>query len=94
MTSLHVALVLLCVCAAVLLLVIAALSRHKKSAHAPLNLVGARARVEDELAPEGSVIAEGELWRARTRTGEPLRCGRSVRIVGASGHLLEVEPTD
>lgn len=75
------------------LALIAALSRHKKAARGELDLVGAVAFVETNLEPEGSVLVRGELWRARSRTGATLRSGCNVRVVGASRHLLEVEPT-
>jgi membrane-bound serine protease (ClpP class) len=72
---------------------VAALSRHKKAATGRLDLVAAVAVVETTLKPEGSVLIRGELWRARSRSGGRLECGQSVRVVGARGHLLEVEPT-
>ncbi len=72
---------------------VAAQSRHKKAATGELYLVGATARVETTLKPEGSVLVRGELWRARSRTGVTIKSGRGVRVVGASRHLLEVEPT-
>jgi hypothetical protein len=35
------------------------------------------------------------LWRARIgHKVAPVRRGSRARVVGASGHLLEVEPTD
>lgn len=67
-------------------------SRHKKSSHAPVRLVGRAASVERALNPEGFVMVDGELWRARLRAGG--RVGRDesvVRVVGASGCVLEVE---
>ncbi|HEV2761999.1 MAG TPA: NfeD family protein, partial [Pyrinomonadaceae bacterium] len=77
------------------LLYVVLLSRHKKaSSHelAPLNRVGS---VTEPLAPEGAVLVGGELWRARTRDGAHVPRGRgNVCVVGARGHLLEVEPTD
>ena len=75
-------------------LAVVALSRHHKGATGQLNLPGALAIVETTLQPEGSVLVRGELWRATSRTGATIERSRSVRIVGASGHLLEVEPTD
>jgi membrane-bound serine protease (ClpP class) len=75
------------------LAVIAALSRHKKAATGELDLVGAVAFVETNLEPEGSVLVRGELWRARAHTGATIKSGCDVRVVGASRHLLEVEPT-
>ena len=74
------------------LVTLAMLLRHRKATQAPVNLVGQVASVEIVLAPEGAVLAGGELWRARSHTGAHIACGRrNVRIVGASGHLLEVE---
>jgi membrane-bound serine protease (ClpP class) len=73
-------------------LFIVALSRHKKSAAGEIDLMGALASVETTLEPEGSVLVRGELWRARLRSGGNLERGQKVRVVGASGHLLEVEP--
>jgi membrane-bound serine protease (ClpP class) len=72
---------------------IAALSRHKKASTEKLDLLDAVGVVETTLKPEGSVLVRGELWRARSRLGDRLERGQSVRVVGASSHLLEVEPT-
>jgi membrane-bound serine protease (ClpP class) len=78
---------------AFVLVLIAALSRHQKAATGELKLIGAVALVETNLEPEGAVLVRGELWRARTLTGTTVMSGRDVRVVGARGHLLEVEPT-
>ena len=75
-----------------LALVMVAVSRHRKAATGELDLMGALATVETTLEPEGSVLLRGELWRARLRTGTNIERGRTVRIVGASNYLLEVEP--
>jgi membrane-bound serine protease (ClpP class) len=75
-----------------LALLIAATSRHKKAATGELRLVGATALVETTLEPEGSVLIRGELWRARSLSGARIERGRRVRVVGASRHLLEIEP--
>ncbi|HMF57849.1 MAG TPA: NfeD family protein [Pyrinomonadaceae bacterium] len=72
-------------------LFIAALSRHKKAGTGELNLIGARATVEKTLRPEGYIAVRGELWPARARAGETLESGSPVIVVGARGHLLEVE---
>ena len=68
-------------------------SRRRKYSRSPLNLVGRIASVERALEPEGFVLIEGELWRARVR-GEARvgRGGPRVRVVGASGCVLLVEP--
>jgi membrane-bound ClpP family serine protease len=73
---------------------VAAASRHKKGALAPLELIGQVATVERDIDPEGAVLVAGELMPARSRTGATIlraTCPR-VRIVGARGHCLEVEP--
>ena len=72
-------------------LLVAAMSRHQKSALRPLQLEGRIAVVLEALEPEGAVLVCGELWRARARGGDRIARGR-VRIVGARGHWLEVEP--
>ena len=68
------------------------LSRHKKAATTQLRLMHAVASVETALEPEGSVLVDGELWRARSRAGLWVERGARVLVVGSSGHLLEVEP--
>jgi membrane-bound ClpP family serine protease len=85
---------LLPVALAALLLAIAAMSRHQKGATGELELMGALASVEKTLGPEGTVFIRGELWPARSRSGVTVQRGRRVRVVGASGHLLQVEPTE
>lgn len=68
-------------------------SRQKKYSRLPLRLVGRVASVERALDPEGFVLVEGELWRARVRGGATVeRGGPRLRVVGASGCVLEVEP--
>lgn len=68
------------------------LSRRKKSAHRASPLVGRVGSIERTLAPDGFVLVEGELWPARLRGGGRAERGRcEVRVVGARGHLLEVE---
>lgn len=68
-------------------------SRHKKSSRLPFDLVGRAASVERSLSPDGFVLVDGELWPARARTGAVVGPGRNnVRVVGAAGCVLEVEP--
>ncbi len=75
-------------------LTVAALSRHKKGHTRQVYPPGTLAIVETTLKPEGSVLVRGELWRAASRTSATIERGQSVRVVNASGHLLEVEPRD
>lgn len=78
--------------AAALLAYVAHVSRHKKSSKRMPALVGSVATVERSLEPEGFVLVDGELWRARLRGGVGVVKEReSVRVVGASGYVLEVE---
>jgi membrane-bound ClpP family serine protease len=77
----------------ILLATVVLLSRHKKAASGQLDLIESMAVVETTLKPEGSVLVRGELWRARSLGGTTVERGGRVRVVGASGHLLEVEPT-
>lgn len=82
------------VAVAVGLLLIAAMSRHQKGATGELELMDATASVETTLGPQGTVLIRGELWPAYSRTGATVQRGCKVRVVGAKGHLLQVEPTD
>ena len=67
-------------------------SRQLKLSRRPLKLVGRVAVVERALSPEGFVMLDGELWRARAVGGPAARAASKVRVVGASGCELEVEP--
>jgi membrane protein implicated in regulation of membrane protease activity len=68
-------------------------SRQSKLSRRPLKLVGRVATVERALNPEGFVSVDGELWRARVLVaGLTARASSKVRVVGASGCVLEVEP--
>ncbi len=80
--------------AAALLAYVAHASRQKKrSSRLPLKLVGRVGSVETPLEPEGFVLVGGELWRARLcGGGRVARAGSNVRVVGASGCVVEVEP--
>jgi membrane-bound serine protease (ClpP class) len=75
-----------------LLAYVVASSRHKKASKRMPRLVGRTATVERSLEPEGFVLVDGELWRARLRDGAAVaRESEPVRVVGASGCVLEVE---
>jgi len=93
MTALLLPLLFLAAAALVLAAYVAAVSRHKKASQQPFGLTGRVGSVEQPLRPEGFVMIDGELWRARARGGVEVGRGESnVRVVGAQGHLLEVEP--
>ena len=90
-SSLYYILLIVGVSFVIVCLVVAALSRHQKSAARPLQLEGRVAQVLTALEPEGAVLVGGELWHARTRNGDGIARGGRVRVVGARGHWLEVE---
>lgn len=73
-----------------LLLIVAGMSRHKKSATTEIKLIGSRAQVDSELSPEGTVLVDGELWRARSSDGTSIAPRTIVQVVGLSEHLLLV----
>ena len=71
--------------------ILAAMSRHKKSATSEITLIGSRAQVDSPLVPEGTVLVNGELWRARSADGIHIASHTIVQVVGLSGHLLLVQ---
>lgn len=73
-------------------LFLASLSRHKKSATGALKIIGATGLADSVLDPEGSVVINGELWRARIENGRALQPRDRVQVVGVLGHLILVEP--
>ena len=75
-----------------LALLVTALSLHKKAASRHVNVIGALGVIETPLAPEGAVIVNGELWRARLKDGSTMNDRTMVRVVGVQAHLLLVEP--
>jgi membrane-bound serine protease (ClpP class) len=54
-------------------------------------LVGAVAQTRTDLAPEGMVYVDGELWHAVTADGS-IPSGHPVRVVAADGLRLKVRP--
>jgi membrane-bound serine protease (ClpP class) len=79
---------------AVVAIVVAALSRHKKAGTGNVKLIGEIATVETHLAPEGTVIVRGELWRARSSDGNVILSHARVRVVGFKDLLALVELCD
>jgi membrane protein implicated in regulation of membrane protease activity len=54
-------------------------------------LVGCEGVARQRLAPEGYVLVNGELWRARTTPGsEPITSGAAVRVVASNRLTLTV----
>lgn len=76
------------------LFIVIALWRHKKAISPDVKLIGERAEVNTPLEPEGAVLVQGELWRARSGGGDVVPVGTQVMIVAIEGHLLVVEAPD
>jgi membrane-bound serine protease (ClpP class) len=55
-------------------------------------LVGSEASAMEELAPEGHVLVEGEIWEAVA--SEPVPAGTKVRVVGHEHYVLRVAPAE
>ena len=55
-------------------------------------LIGAEGVVRRELAPNGTVFVQGELWTAIADGTMP--AGRRVRVVGVDGLRLTVRPAE
>ncbi len=83
--------ILLVILSALIIALLIALSRHKKAGTRDASVIGARALVESKLDPEGSVIIDGELWRARSIDGTSVAREAKVRVVELRGHLLIVK---
>jgi membrane-bound ClpP family serine protease len=67
------------------------LSRHKKSATGPINLMGAAGEVQTKLDPGGAVLINGELWQARSKDGGSIDTPALIRVVEMDGPILIVE---
>ena len=67
------------------------LSRHKKTNSGRLQLKGRPAVAHTVLNPEGAVLVDGELWRARSADGSFFEANANLRVVGSADHLLLVE---
>jgi membrane-bound serine protease (ClpP class) len=83
-----------CICLALLIVILASISRHKKSATGEVRLIGATALVDSDLNPDGTVLVRGELWRARCSEGTSIAVNSLVRVVALEDHLLIVKPHD
>jgi membrane-bound serine protease (ClpP class) len=78
--------------ASLVVIVVFALSRHKKAGTGDLKLLGEIGLTDSSLEPEGTVLVQGELWRARSRDGSVVSARARVRIVSFKDHLVLVEP--
>jgi membrane-bound ClpP family serine protease len=79
---------------AAVLLIIAAVSRHKKSSSSPVYVMGKNGRVYGKLDPEGFVIVQGELLPAVTADGQTLIDGNRVIVIATRGNRLVVQSAE
>jgi membrane-bound ClpP family serine protease len=70
---------------------VVALALRKRFRSRNLQLIGESARVETSLAPNGSVIVNGELWPAQSTNGDVIPAQSRVRIVAVQDLYLLVE---
>lgn len=65
--------------------------RRRPSVIGSESLVGTIGHARTDIATEGTVMAKGTLWRARS-SGEAIRAGSKVRIESTEGLMLVVGP--
>jgi membrane-bound ClpP family serine protease len=82
------------VCVLLIAGMIVTASRHKKSGNRNVRLIGSAAVVDTKLAPQGTVLIQGELWPACATDGKRLPPGCKVKVVRTHDHLLIVELQD
>ena len=70
---------------------VVALALRKRFGNSDLQLIGESGRTETSLAPNGSVIVNGELWPAQSKSGEVIPAQSPVRIVAVRDLSLLVE---
>lgn len=71
--------------------VVISLWRHKKSGMGAVQLVGKQAIAQTDLTPEGSVLIDGELWRAASLDGTTIASQERVEVTRIEGLLLIVK---
>ena len=68
-------------------------ARRRRPATGIDELQGQIGVVRETLAPEGLVFVHGEIWRARSASGDPIAAGASVRVEALNdGLVLDVAP--
>jgi membrane protein implicated in regulation of membrane protease activity len=74
-----------------LILVAAFLSLRKRSRSRDFRLINHTGVVESPLSPEGTIIVDGEVWRARSQDGIPIGAKTQVEVIGTRDHLIVVK---
>jgi len=75
----------------ILFALIAYALHRRKATGAELRLMGMIAVANTPLIPEGSVLVDGELWKARSNDGQLIEADSILRVIGSANHLLLVE---
>ena len=57
-------------------------------------MIGEMGEAATGVAPDGTVLIRGALWRARTNRATPIDEGAAIRVVAIDGLTLEVEPEE
>jgi membrane-bound serine protease (ClpP class) len=71
--------------------VVVSLWKHKKSGIGTVQLIGKQGVAQTDLAPEGSVLVDGELWRASSADGTTIASKNRVEVTRIEGLLLVVK---
>jgi membrane-bound serine protease (ClpP class) len=74
--------------------ILAAISRQRKSSSRRMCLLGSFGLAQTKLDPKGTVLIQGELWRALSSNGEAIAQDSKIVVIGTSGHLLLVRFLD
>ena len=73
----------------ILLMRLALSARHAKVTTGIAGMMGLLGKAETSIAPDGTVMVRGELWRARSQM--KIDRGEKIRVVGVKGLTLDVE---
>ena len=94
--SLWLVLTVVAVTAVFFLVVVAAAVRamRRRSTTGAEALIGRLGRAKSDLSPEGVVILDGELWRARAVSTDVIASDSTVRVVAREDLKLRVEGTE
>ncbi len=84
-----VVLLVLLILASLVLLITLRSHLHKKYPTSD-SLISSHGTVDAPLAPEGSVIIDGELWMARSANGSTIPARTKIKVIGFEDHLLMV----
>jgi membrane-bound serine protease (ClpP class) len=79
--------------ASVFCYVIMVRTRRIKAGAGRETMIGQEGVAREDIAPEGQIEINGEIWMARAR-GETIDAGNRVKVLEVDGLVLLVEPAD